>query len=339
MRIDFIEIRNFRRLDAIRIDLSERKTLLVGANNSGKTSAITALRYFLIKQNAFSVFDIPLPLWASINKLGVALEKTEDKELPYKWKEVLPSLDVWLKVTEGEIHHVAHLIPTLDWNPDNGIGVRLQLEPNKPDELRKVYREAKQAACDKLMKAYQKAKKTASDTQTTKLPNGAHENPAIEQEEAEQAVGVEICRKFALWPESLMDFLKNRLSNFLTVKAYLLDPSQKAAPKEGVARPQKLPDNEEPLDDNPFKGLIKIDGVPAHRGLSDYSGTREDGEESYQDEKGRKQLLTAQLRAYYGKHLDPLKAPDSTDIQALEAIHQAQVAFDEQLKVCFQKAP
>ena len=337
MRIDFIEIRNFRRLDAIRIDLSERKTLLVGANNSGKTSAITALRYFLIKQNAFSVFDIPLPLWASINKLGVALEKTEDEELPYKWKEVLPSLDVWLKVTEGEIHHVAHLIPTLDWNPDNGIGVRLQLEPNKPDELRKVYREAKQAACDKLMKAYQKAKKTASDTQTTKLPNGAHENPAIEQEEAEQAVGVEICRKFALWPESLMDFLKNRLSNFLTVKAYLLDPSQKAAPKEGVARPQKLPDNEEPLDDNPFKGLIKIDGVPAHRGLSDYSGTREDGEESYQDEKGRKQLLTAQLRAYYGKHLDPLKAPDSTDIQALEAIHQAQVAFDERLKVCFKK--
>jgi predicted ATP-dependent endonuclease of OLD family len=47
MRIDFVEVRNFRRLDKIRIDFSEKTTLLVGANNSGKTAAITALRYFL----------------------------------------------------------------------------------------------------------------------------------------------------------------------------------------------------------------------------------------------------------------------------------------------------
>lgn len=328
MRIDFIEIRNFRRLAAIRIDFSGRTSLFVGANNSGKTSAITALRYFLIRQNAFSVFDIPLALWASINNLGTVFEKTKNEELHYKWEEFLPSLDVWLKVSEGEIHHVVHLIPTLDWNPDDGIGVRLQLEPKIPDEFLKAYLEAKEAACDTL---------------NPKPPNGAHKSPAEEQEVAKVAEAKAEgqreghCRKFALWPKSLMDFLKKRMSSFLTVNAYLLDPSQKAAPIDGVARPQKLPDDAEPLDDNPFKGLIKIDEVLAHRGFSDYSGTRGDGDAPDQDEKGSKQLLTAQLLAYYGKHLDPLKAPESSDICALQAIHDAEVAFDERLKDCFKK--
>ena len=142
-------------------------------------------------------------------------------------------------------------------------------------------------------------------------------------------------RKFALWPENLMDFFKKRMTSFLTIKAYLLDPSKKIAPNNGIAKPQQLAEEADPLEEDPFKGLIKIDEVPAHRGLSDYSGSRGEGDESGQDEKGRKQLLTSQLRAYYGKHLDPLKAPEPSDIQALEAIHEAQIAFDDRLKDCF----
>jgi predicted ATP-dependent endonuclease of OLD family len=280
---------------------------LVGANNSGKTSAITALRYFLIKPKAFTAYDIPLACWTSIDKLGEAFKKAENEELHYKWKELLPSLDVWLKVSEGEIHYVAHLIPTLDWNPNEGIGVRLHLEPKNSDELLKAYLEAEKAACDTLKEA---------------------------QKEKGQAEGDGTCEEFALWPKSLTDFLKKRV-HFLTVNAYLLDPSQKAVPLVGMAQPQKLPGDVEPLDDNPFKGLIKIDEVPAHRGLSDYSEPRGDGDESDQYETGRRQLLTTQLRRYYGKHLDPLKAPESSDILALRAIHTAQVAFDERLKDYF----
>ena len=248
--------------------------------------------------------------------MGKAFEKAEHPH--YQWKDLLPSLDVWLKVSEDEIHHVSHLIPTLDWTPDEGIGVRLQLEPKNSEQLLKTYLKVKKAACDTL---------------SAKQPNETNESSAEEQEETEREEGT--CRKFTLWPENLMDFLKKRMSSFLTVNAYLLDPSEKATPSYGVAQPQKLPDDVEPLEDNPFKGLIKIDEVPAHRGLSDYSGTSGDGDESGQDEKGRRQLLTTQLRAYYGKHLDPLKAPESSDIRALQAIHEAQVAFDERLKDCF----
>lgn len=40
MHIQHIEIANFRKLNAVRVDLSGEKTVLVGANNSGKTSAM-----------------------------------------------------------------------------------------------------------------------------------------------------------------------------------------------------------------------------------------------------------------------------------------------------------
>ena len=47
MHIKFFEIANFRKLLSIRVDLAAATTLFVGANNSGKTSAMLALRRFL----------------------------------------------------------------------------------------------------------------------------------------------------------------------------------------------------------------------------------------------------------------------------------------------------
>jgi predicted ATP-dependent endonuclease of OLD family len=46
MHIQHIEVGNFRKLKAVRIDFSETNTVFVGANNSGKTSAMVALRRF-----------------------------------------------------------------------------------------------------------------------------------------------------------------------------------------------------------------------------------------------------------------------------------------------------
>ncbi len=46
MQIRHLEVANFRKLLSVRIDLSAETTLLVGANNSGKSSAMLALRKF-----------------------------------------------------------------------------------------------------------------------------------------------------------------------------------------------------------------------------------------------------------------------------------------------------
>ena len=47
MRILAINIQNFRKLLQCHIDFSKKITLFVGANNSGKTSAMDALGKFL----------------------------------------------------------------------------------------------------------------------------------------------------------------------------------------------------------------------------------------------------------------------------------------------------
>jgi predicted ATP-dependent endonuclease of OLD family len=72
MLISHLEIANFRKLLSVRIDLAERTTLFVGANNSGKTSAMLAMRRFLLggKQHQFQPQDITIAHWPDISKIG-----------------------------------------------------------------------------------------------------------------------------------------------------------------------------------------------------------------------------------------------------------------------------
>ena len=71
MRIEFLEIVNFRKLLSTRVDLSTTTTLFVGANNSGKTSAMLALRRFLSPRRCpFEMHDFTLCHWPSIIALG-----------------------------------------------------------------------------------------------------------------------------------------------------------------------------------------------------------------------------------------------------------------------------
>lgn len=42
MHIEHVEIGNFRKLQSVRVDFAEATTVFVGANNSGKTSAMVA---------------------------------------------------------------------------------------------------------------------------------------------------------------------------------------------------------------------------------------------------------------------------------------------------------
>lgn len=121
MRIEFVEIGNFRKLLSTRVGFSSEKTVFVGANNSGKTSAITALRYFLVgrERSSFCFNDFTLAHWPAINTMGVAWEAAHGANQPLpepEWDPVLPFLDVWLQVAEDEVHYVQKILPTLDWD-------------------------------------------------------------------------------------------------------------------------------------------------------------------------------------------------------------------------------
>src|ERR1035437_3319247 len=108
MRIEFVEIANFRKLLSVRIDFARETTLLVGANNSGKTSAMLAMGHFLVDQGAFSINDFTLCHWATIDAIGTAWQTPPENggvqpSNLSEWTSVLPTLDLWFKVEEGEI--------------------------------------------------------------------------------------------------------------------------------------------------------------------------------------------------------------------------------------------
>ena len=289
MNIAFVEIKNFRKLKSCRIDLSPKSTVFVGANNSGKTSAMFALVKFL-KKRQLVVEDFTLSNLAAITHLG---ERYIDEANPITpsiedWKEICPFIDVWLNVREDELRYVANILPTLSWRSGR-IGVRLIYEPK---DVVKLFEE--------FVSAYKLAR-TRSD-------------------------------KAKLWPLNFTDYLHNKMKTHFFMNAYILDPAKlMELSEDSIASPQETPYNNSPLDFDPFKKLIKIDIITAQRGL-------EDSNEDDNDTATESNLLSAQLRDYYDKQLDPERKPSASDIRALTEMQAAKEVFDKQISKRFQSA-
>jgi len=299
MRIEHFVIQNFRKLKCCRIELGEKETLFVGANNSGKTSAMDALMLFLkqTSRKKIATTDFTLSNWAAINQIGNDWIKNSTSETTIAdlsrehWEPYMPELDIWITVEEEQIHYVSHILPTLDW--EGGLlGVRIVFEPQGIESL-----------YQRFMAAYSAAKKT------------------MEAKKAESGTPSSL----SLWPKNMQEFLEKELHLNFKMQAYILDPA-----KTSQDSPQELPQGSLPLEGDPFAGLFKIDIINAQRGFSD-PGSEES--ESINDRR-----LSAQLRKYFDKHLDPTDMPDENDIEALEAIETARTAFDEKLKMSFQPA-
>lgn len=208
MRISSIHIQNFKKLYRCKIDFSKDTTLFVGANNSGKTSAMDALGKFLAGR-PFVFNDFTISNRELINKIGTQWENPdcEKPESISDWSNLLPSMDVWLYVGSQDIHHVVSIIPTLNWR-GGLLGVRLLFQPQKIEALFTEYREAFFAA-----------------RETEKKNTG---NEAIQ-----------------LFPKNLCDFLERKLPAYFTIKSYILDPSKVAdsSPQETVFEMECLTDN------------------------------------------------------------------------------------------------
>ncbi len=312
MFIQFIEIQNFRKLKSVRVDLSNKTTVFVGANNSGKTSAMVALSYFLIDKTPFTINDFTLSSWSKINEIGQRWESSglkeewETTELE-EWSSVLPSIDVWLNASALETYQVIHLLPSLSW--EGGLlGVRLRFQPKNIQDLFKEY-----------VTARADAKKTIEEAQRLKQES----NPGNGDDYL-----------VSLWPKDMCEFLERRLRLF-EIQAYKLDPAQIKIPEKGVAKPQKLGVDALAMQEEPFRKLIRIDKIDAHRGFSNLSSKSSNATEEVDTEQIERGKLSDQLRTYYKKHIDPSKMPDPSDVDALEAIHKAQLQFNEKLKIGF----
>lgn len=238
MKIQSVHIRNFRKLKNCHIDFGEKETVFVGANNSGKTSAISAIVWFLKNTEKFTLKEFTATNWSRINALGElwVRDETVDEALlnPHRWDNLVPSLDIWITIEDGEQFRVNHLIPSLTTWDGKKVGVRGQYEPK---DIKMLYT------------AYKEAKMKARALEST--------------EEYTQASSPE------LYPQNLCDFLGKgvNLRKYFDVKYYIIDPALDPDNKDAV---QETPDEE--LENNPLDKLIKVDTILASRDFSDPEG-------------------------------------------------------------------
>lgn len=238
MKIASVQIRNFRKLKNCHIDFGERETVFVGANNSGKTSAISAIVWFLKNNERFTLREFTATNWAQINALGDHwLEKdTVDEQWldPHLWDNIVPSLDLWINIVDGEQYRVNHLIPSLSTWDGKKVGVRCQYEPKDIETLYLNYKQAREKVT--MLMATKEWEKASSPE---------------------------------LFPKNLCDFLGkgSNLKDFFDVKYFIIDPAIEPNDEDST---QKTPD--ECLEKNPLEELIRVDTIMASRDFSDPQG-------------------------------------------------------------------
>ena len=238
MKIASVQIRNFRKLKNCHIDFGERETVFVGANNSGKTSAISAIVWFLKNNERFTLREFTATNWAQINALGDHwLEKdTVDEQWldPHLWDNIVPSLDLWINIVDGEQYRVNHLIPSLSTWDGKKVGVRCQYGPKDIETLYLNYKQAREKVT--MLMATKEWEKASSPE---------------------------------LFPKNLCDFLGkgSNLKDFFDVKYFIIDPAIEPNDEDST---QKTPD--ECLEKNPLEELIRVDTIMASRDFSDPQG-------------------------------------------------------------------
>lgn len=305
IRLACVEICNFRRLAKTRLEFDEITTILVGANNSGKTSILTVLRNFLSESPGFRAFDISLSQWAALRKLSQLWDVLDEDPSTYSkdaeiWERqyqqllaCMPYIDLWFDAKEGAYHHVAPFITSLKWS-GGSVGIRLRLEPVADVEgLRKLaweYREAR--------------------APVHKLPKDGH-----------------------AWPVDLIDYWLRRSAGLRTVKAYRLDPAKGPLTDKKRRDPQELPDGSQPVEMKFLRQLIRVDFVPAQRGL----GAEEDEARS-ESASTRPGLFSNQLLKFAKHHLNVTPSGQGNREDLVTAIAKAQAELDESIYNALQPA-
>lgn len=300
-----VEVCNFRRLAKTRLELDETTTILVGANNSGKTSLLTVLRNFLSESPCFRAIDVSLSQWAKLRELSQLWETldedpTTDSKDAEKWEEqhrqllsCMPNIDLWFDAKEGAYNHVAPFITTLKWS-GGPVGVRVRLEPVEDTH-----------ALRKLAWRYREARFPVRN-----LPKDGH-----------------------AWPTDLLDYWLRNTADLRRIAAYRLDPTKSPLTNKSCLDPQPLPLGSKPVELSLLRKLIRVDFVPAQRGL----GAEEDEARS-ESANIRPGLFSSQLLKFARQHLNVAPSGHGNREDLVEAIAKAQAELDDSIYKALQPA-
>ena len=131
MKINNVHLRNFRRLEDVKIGFESEETVFVGPNNSGKTSATAAFRLFLIHPN-FSIHDFSVSKIADIDAFSM-MENADVGSLPSI------EMDIWFSIDPDiEFGRVFSLMPNVSTNFEE-VGIRLKYCAKDVSNLKSEY--------------------------------------------------------------------------------------------------------------------------------------------------------------------------------------------------------
>lgn len=130
MKVERVEIRNFRRLESVSATIEGQETVFVGPNNSGKTSATSVFRCFLGQRN-FRIYDFSVSRISDFDAFGAG---DSDQELP------AIELDIWFAVDPDSIEfgQAFTLLPNLSENFQR-VGIRLRYAVTDPKGMLEAY--------------------------------------------------------------------------------------------------------------------------------------------------------------------------------------------------------
>jgi len=294
----FLEFSQFRRLGHVQLDMDEKTTILVGANNSGKTSILSAIRHFLADGAAFGAFDISLSVWPQLRALGKRWETlTEDPSTvggpDDVWKTELetllscmPSLDLWFYAEAGMYHYVAPLLSKLGWN-GGLVGLRLRLEPASDI-----------VALKQLAWTYAAARAPVKDMEADSLA----------------------------WPIDILDFWLREPLKLGQVRAYKLNTDNNPLHSSESHTSQVLPPDAEPVDRKQVKKLIRVDFVAAQRGL----GSEEADSRSVVGDH-RVGMFSNQLLKFARQHFNVVSTGFGHRADLIKAVAEAQRDLDKKI--------
>lgn len=294
----FVELRQFRRLGKVQLEVDPKTTILVGANNSGKTSILAALRHFLADGSPFGAFDISVSQWPKLRELGRAWDALEEDPSTSgasegEWGEQLgtllsamPTLDLWFDAKAGMFHYVFPFLSKFSWK-GGGVGVRLRLEPATNIE---------------------DLKQLAWKYHLTRIP-------------------VKDMGKDSLaWPIDLLDFWLREPSLLGQVRAYKLDADNN--PLDGIKTyvSQVLDADSSPIDRKHLQKLIKVDFVAAQRGLGS-----EEADSRSASGPHRIGLFSNQLLKFARQHLNVAATGHGHRADLIKAVAEAQQELDKKI--------
>ncbi|HDZ8832728.1 ATP-dependent nuclease [Aeromonas dhakensis] len=201
MKITSFALKNYRRLSDVTLVLDEKTAVLVGANNSGKTSCIGALHTFLKSPDNLKVRDISKKNWKHIQNIGKEVEEEfpsieKMQELSDALIRLLPSLDIEITAEASEAYKVRDILPDLEWK-GGALSVRINYEVIDVSKL-------------------------FSEFVDTRLVVSKHQG------------------EVSLWPKDLCDFLEKgrNFSKFIKQKHYVLSKETESSSNE-ILQPLK----------------------------------------------------------------------------------------------------